>query len=258
MNWLEVPRGPIFNNEKGLDEVLKKIKEIGKKEKSLFIRISSYKTMQARFVNRAFKISKLDHHPETSLLINLSQSEDEILMQMKQKGRYNIKVAEKHGIIIEESDDIDAFYDILIKTGGRDGFGIHPRSYYLNMIVSLGDNAQLLLAKKDGKIIAGGIFVYLDDMAIYYYGSSDHDYRKMMAPYLMQWTAIKEAKKRGCKYYDFLGISPEDSQKNHPWAGVTSFKKKFGGDVISYPKAKEVILRPLMAFVYRLRQALHF
>ncbi len=249
MNWLEVPRGPIFKDEENLDEVLGKIKEIGEKEGSLFIRMSSYKELSSKDLR--LRKSLADHHPETSLIIDLSQSEDEILKQMKQKGRYNIKVAEKYGIVVEESDDVDAFHDLLVKTGGRDGFGIHPKSYYLNMLVALGKNVQLLLAKKDGQIIAGGIFTYLNDTAIYYYGASDHDCRKMMAPYFIQWTAIKEAKKRGCKYYDFLGISPENSPKNHAWAGVTSFKKKFGGDVMSYPKAKEIVLRPILYWVYR-------
>ena len=71
-----------------------------------------------------------------------------------------------------------------------------------------------------------------------------------MASYLVQWTAMREAKKRGCKYYDFLGIAPE-GVTNHPWIGVTSFKKKFGGEVTSYPRAKEIVLRPFWYWVYK-------
>ena len=118
------------------------------------------------------------------------------------------------------------------------------------MLNTLPDNAELLLAKHEGKVIAGGIFIYLDEWGIYYYGASDHDYRNLMAPYLVQWSAIQEAKKRGCKYYDFLGISPENSV-NHAWAGVTQFKKKFGGKVANYPKAKELVLRPLWYWLYK-------
>jgi len=256
MNWLEVPRGPIFEDEKSLEGVLRKIKEVGKREGSLFVRLSSYLSLCRRTNACSLSVAQNDHHPETSLVINLSRSEEDILAQMKPKGRYNVKVAQKHGIIVELSDDVDAFHDLLVKTGGRDGFGIHPKSYYLNMLVSFGEHAHLLLAKKDGRVIAGGIFTYLDDMAIYYYGASDHEYRKMMAPYLVQWTAIQEAKKRGCEHYDFLGISPEGSLKNHAWAGVTSFKKKFGGEVVSYPKAKEMVLRPVLYWLYRIYRKL--
>jgi len=115
----------------------------------------------------------------------------------------------------------------------------------------MSENAQLLTAEYQGSIIAGGIFVYLDECGIYYYGASDNEYRNLMAPYLIQWEAIKEAKKRGCKTYDFLGVAPENA-KNHPWAGVTEFKKKFGGQIIDYPTAKEMVLRPFWYNVYRL------
>ncbi len=253
LNWLEVPRGPIFEDEKSLQTILQKIKELGKKEKSVFVRLSPYQPLPAPSSQLPAAIG--DHHPQTSLLIDLTQSKDEILKQMKPKGRYNIKVAQKHGVQVQVSDDVDAFHSLLVKTGGRDGFGIHPKSYYQKMLENLGDHTQLLLAKKEGQVIAGGIFVYLDDMAIYYYGASDHSARKFMAPYLIQWEAIREAKKRGCQCYDFLGIAPEGAQ-NHPWAGVTSFKKKFGGHVVDYPQAKDMVLRPLWYGVYKMRKKL--
>jgi len=251
LNWLEVPRGPLFENDENLKMILDKIEELGRNEKSVFIRMSSYEEL--KITNYELRISKLDHHPETSLVIDLDQSEEEILAQMKPKGRYNIKVAEKHEVTVSPSTDVDTFYQLLSKTGGRDGFSLHPKSYYEKMMESLGDNAQLLLAKYQDKVIAGGIFVYLDEWGIYYYGASDYNYRNVMAPYLIQWEAIKEAKKRGCKHYDFLGISPNDA-KNHPWAGVTGFKKKFGGRIKDYPKAQVMVLRPFWYFLYKIRK----
>ncbi|MBU0577045.1 peptidoglycan bridge formation glycyltransferase FemA/FemB family protein [Patescibacteria group bacterium] len=249
LNWLEVPRGPLFENEKSLSEIMKKIEELGKNEQSVFIRMSPYQ--QFKIQDSRFKIAKKDYHPETSLIMDLTRSEEDILAEMKQKGRYNIKVAERHNVTVSPSDDMDAFYNVLQTTANRDGFGVHPKSYYKNMLDSLGDHAQLLLAEYEGRVIAGGIFVYLDVWGIYYYGASEYNYRNVMASYLVQWTAMKEAKKRGCKYYDFLGIAPEGAT-NHPWLGVTSFKKKFGGEVVNYPKAKEMILRPFWYWVYRI------
>ena len=113
------------------------------------------------------------------------------------------------------------------------------------------ENAQLFLADYNGEVIAGGLFVYLDEWGIYYYGASVNSYRNVMAPYLIQWEAIKEAKRRGCKHYDFLGIAPENA-KNHPWKGVTEFKQKFGGRTVHYPQAKEMVLRPFWYLVYRI------
>lgn len=248
-SWLEVPRGPLFESEKSLSEILAEIQKIGKKEKAVFVRMSPYQEL--RTAHCALRSAKADHHPQTSLVIDITQSESDILTQMKPKGRYNIKVAEKHGITVKPSSDIEKFYNILTKTGNRDGFGIHPKSYYQKMLDAMSDNAQLLLAEYEGKVIAGGIFVYLDEWGIYYYGASDNEYRNLMAPYLVQWSAIQESKKRGCKHYDFLGIAPENA-KHHPWAGVTEFKKKFGGKVVDYPVAKELVLRKFWYWVYRI------
>ena len=252
LSWLEIPRGPLTNDEKSLIKIFEQIIEISKKEKSIFVRFSSFVNYKiTRLQDYKIIQSHFDHHPETSLIIDIAQSEEDILGQMKPKGRYNIKVAQKHGVTVKASQNVDDFYSILQKTGGRDGFGIHAKSYYQKMIDTLGEHVQLLQAEYEGQIIAGGIFVYLDEWGIYYYGASDHQYRKVMAPYLLQWEAIQEAKRRGCKYYDFLGIAPEDV-KNHPWAGVTGFKKKFGGEVVNYPKAKELVLQKFWYWAYRL------
>lgn len=244
--WLEVPRGPLFTDEKDLSEILSKIRELGKRQKAVFVRMSSY---DPDFTFKKPRLSFNDHHPQTSLVIDLDGDKEEIRKQMKQKGRYNIKVAQKHDVKVASSIDLDSFYGLLEKTGGRDGFGIHPKSYYENLLDSIPDNAHLLLATHNGDVIAGGIFIFLDEWGIYYYGASDHGYRKYMAPYLLQWEAIKRAKENGCKYYDFLGIAPEGA-KNHPWSGVTEFKMKFGGRVVNYPQAKEMVLRPVWYFLY--------
>ena len=248
-SWLEVPRGPLFESEKKLSKILSEIQKIGKSEKAVFVRLSPYEKF--RISNFEFRICKYDHHPQTSLVIDLTQSESDILKQMKPKGRYNIKVAEKHGVTVRPSTDVEKFYNLLKKTGNRDGFGIHPKSYYQKMLDTMSENTQLLLAEYHGKVIAGGIFVYLDEWGIYYYGASDNEFRNLMAPYLIQWSAIKEAKNRGCKYYDFLGIAPENI-KDHPWAGVTEFKKKFGGTVVNYPQAQDMVLRPFWYNIYKL------
>jgi lipid II:glycine glycyltransferase (peptidoglycan interpeptide bridge formation enzyme) len=247
--WLEVPRGPLFQDDLAFAEVMKQIEELGKKQKAIFVRFSSYQELSGA----GFVPTKFDHHPSTSLVIDLGQTEDEILAQMKPKGRYNIRLAEKREVKVEVSEDLDTFYNLLSGTGNRDGFHIHPKEYYEAMLKTLGASAQLLLARYEDRVVAGGLFVYLDEWGIYYYGASDHRYRNVMAPYLVQWMAIKEAKKRGCRYYDFLGIAP-DGAVNHAWGGVTEFKKKFGGRVVNYPQAKDFVLHPFWYFLYKLRK----
>jgi len=246
--WLECPRGPLFKNKKDLLQILTDIQRAAKKEKAIFVRLSPFQGLGS--ADYELRTSQYDTQPQASLVLDLDQSEEDILKQMKPKGRYNIKVARKHEVTVEPSSDADTFYRLLSTTGFRDKFGIHSKSYYQKMLQSMPEKAQLLLAKCNGQVIAGGLFVYLDEWGIYYYGASAETYRNVMAPYLIQWEAIKEAKKRGCKHYDFLGIAPEGAE-GHAWSGVTSFKKKFGGRTVSYPQAKEMVMRPFWHFIYR-------
>jgi len=89
------------------------------------------------------------------------------------------------------------------ETTKRDGFSGNTKDYYKTFLTSL-ENAELFFAYYEGKVIAAGIFVFHDDVAIYYYGASLHEYRKVMAPYLLQWKVIEHSKKRKKKIYDFL------------------------------------------------------
>jgi peptidoglycan pentaglycine glycine transferase (the first glycine) len=253
LSWLEIPRGPLFEKGKSVDRLLEEVVALARAEKAVFVRMSPCEELKVK--NYKLVVAKSDHHPQTTLVLDLNLSEEDLLKQMKPKGRYNIKVAEKNGVTVRENQGVEAFCDLLEKTTGRDGFSSHPMAYYQKMLQALGTSAQLLMAGKDGKAIAGGIFVYLDNVGTYYYGASDHEYRNLMAPYLLQWEAIREAKRRGCKTYDFLGIAPEHA-KNHPWAGVTEFKRKFGGTVVGYPQAKELVIRPLWCQIYRLYKRL--
>lgn len=247
-NWLDVPRGPVDCSSESIEN-LEHLIQTAQKSHTVFIRIMP--TEEFKIGNLKFKICEAhnNHHPETTLKLNLSLSEEALLDQMKPKGRYNLKLAEKKGVIVRESKDVAEFFQLLQQTTERNRFWGHSQKYYATMLSVFGKNAQLLLAEYEGKILAGGIFIYTSDEAIYYYGASGNQDRNVMAPYLLQWTAILEAKKRGCLWYDFLGIAPENADQKHPWAGVTDFKKKFGGEVVTYPPAQEIILRP---FLYRL------
>ncbi len=253
LNWLEVPRGPLFENEEGLKGILEELKKLGAKEQSVFIRMSCYDPQLGSMPG--LKIRNYDNHPSTSLILDLGGTEEEILEQMKPKGRYNIKVAQKHNLRVAPAEDVDIFYNILCMTGERDGFKLHSKDFYLTMLKSLGENAQLLAVYYEERPVAAGIFLTLDEWGIYYYGASDHHYRNLMAPYLLQWEAIREAKRRGCKFYDFLGIAPQNSFR-HRWAGVTEFKLKFGGRIVEYPQARELVLRPWWYFFYQVYKRL--
>jgi len=166
--------------------------------------------------------------PPYTALIDLTQSEEDILAAMKPKGRYNIKLARKKWVVVEQVEkhawNIEKFYELMSETTSRDKFAGNTLEYYTSFLESL-DDTQLFFAYHEGEIIAAGIFVGAWDVMIYYYGASANIKRNLMAPYLLQWTAIEHAKKRGFKIYDFLWVAGDD-EKNSPLAGVTDFKMK--------------------------------
>jgi len=260
MCWLYCNRGPAFKefSEENLNKFLEKIRQIAKRENAVFLRIepsfekntdesSKYEKLISK---TGFKIAHASHQPECTLILDLEQPLEKILAGMKQKGRYNIKIAEKRGVKINESKDFEAYFKILEQTLKRDKFAGHEKEFYKKMleILSKGSHAKMYIAEYEKEIIAGMILTYYNDTAIYYYGASSDKYREVMAPYLLQWTAIKDAKERGYKFYDFLGIAPPDA-KNHPWAGVTDFKLKFGGRITQYVKAREFVFKPFWYFL---------
>lgn len=196
--------------------------------------------------------------PEYTLVLNLEKSEEEILVQMKPKGRYNIQVALKHGVTVHKQikrevpgRDFDDFYKLLKRTSQRDSFRIHPKFFYEKLLETLDASLFLAYAPHEKRVVAGIIVVYYKDTATYYYGASSHADRALMAPYLLQWEAIREARSRNMKKYDFLGLAPPH-EKNHPLQGVTEFKKKFGGEEIHYPPAFDVVYRPFLYKILKL------
>lgn len=254
-HYLEIPRGPLGTTDTRFWE---EVSKVARENHCIFTRISP--KQRVHDLPQWHCTSDAQHHPTDTLILDLTLPEEEILKQMKPKGRYNIRVAQRKFVNVFESDNIDAFYALLEETTSRDKFSPHPKSYYQTMMQSLGDKVKLYLASiknenNEEKIIAGAIFTFLDETCTYYYGASSDENREDMAPYLIQWTAISYAKETGFEQYDFLGIAPENA-KNHPLEGVTRFKKQFGGKHVSYPKAKDIIHNVFIYMLYRLYKLL--
>jgi hypothetical protein len=170
--------------------------------------------------------------PPFTAVIDLEKNLEEILADMKPKGRYNIKLAEKKWVICKiaekSKENISLFFSMMQETCSRDNFAWNTFEYYEYFLKNIGW-AELFIAYFEETPIASGIFIFKDDVSFYYYGASTSNFRNLMAPYLLQWTAIQEAKKRGGKIYDFLGIA-SPWEKNSPLAGVTEFKTKLSQD----------------------------
>lgn len=241
----DIPRGPIWDEGRGVSGVGSLIERVladAKKSHCLSLYLSPLQTLEP--TSHALSPSPRHEQPEATRILDLAKNDDELLAQMHQKGRYNIKVAQKNEVTVRLSQEINAYYDLMKQTGERDRFGIKPLRHYKAFLEGL-DGSFLMLAYKDETPIAGILGAIHGTMGIYYYGASSYEYRALMAPYLLQWEAIQHCKKNGCTQYDLLGVAPEGSGADHPWSGISSFKEKFGGAFVTYPPERQIVLKPL-------------
>ena len=246
MKYWYAPRGPVINYQLSIinyqlifNFLILEISGLAKQEGVIFLRFEPDKKLST--VNCKLSIVKtIDLNPAKTLLLDLTKSEEELLKEMHEKTRYNIRLAEKKGVVVAESEnlesDFEEFWRIMEETRERDKFRLHEKKYYQQQLritnYELRTNSslpttnyqlqtKLFLAKHDGKIIAGNIVAFFGDTVTYVHGASSNASRNLMAPYALQWQCLKLAKNLGFKYYDFHGI---DEKK---WPGVTRFKKGF-------------------------------
>lgn len=221
------------------DDFLKKIREIAKKENAIFFKIELLRQAQGRPFRKSTNIQ-----PRKTLVLDITKSEKKLLVKMHHKTRYNIRLAERKNIKIrKDKEGFEEFWKLLQQTTKRDGFRPHPKEYYKKMLEISG--VELFTATFKKKVIAANIVVFYKKTAIYLHGASDYKYRNLMAPYLLQWHQILEAKKRDCTEYDFWGI---DEKK---WPGVTRFKKGFNGKEVIYLGAYDLIFQPIWYRIYK-------
>ncbi|MDD4319203.1 MAG: peptidoglycan bridge formation glycyltransferase FemA/FemB family protein [Candidatus Peribacteraceae bacterium] len=253
----DIPRGPIaaLSCERSAVSLLEKVIEQARRERCLSLFCSACISFKAQ----SFKLKASHRHeqPDTTRVLDLTQTEEALLAQMHPKGRYNIKVAQRHGVRVERSGDVRAFHTLLQGTGERDRFTIRPLRHYRAFLDTVPGSFLLLAypnAETKEEPVAGLLGVIWNGTGIYYYGASSSAHRNLMAPYLLQWEAMKHCKAAGCGSYDLLGIAPPDAPATHPWNGVSAFKEKFGGTVVSYPPEQQIVVRPVLNGLLRLKR----
>lgn len=204
----------------------------------------------------------MDIQPPDTVIIDLKPSEDEILVAMHKKTRYNIKLAARKGVEISlgNADDLTAWYDLYKTTSERDKIAIHSLSYYQKVFTMAEKSAtapdvKMFLAKHEGDLLAGIIVLIDGDRATYLYGASSNGKRNLMPAYALQWEAMKTAKEAGCGTYDMFGIPPVNNP-DHPMYGLYRFKTGFGGEIHHRLGAWDYKYSSLVYPVYRILEAL--
>lgn len=276
-----VPKGPLvdWQSPEQLKAVLAGLHRICRSQRSIFLKIEPNAPDNPALTEvldaHAF-VTGASVQPRRSLVIDLSPPEATILANMKQKTRYNIRLAERKGVQVRPGtlSDLGAFYEMMQITGRRDGFAIHSLDYYRAAFELFApQRAALLLAEVEGEPVAGLMAFAHGATAYYLFGASSDRHREKMPTYLLQWSAMRWAKERGCASYDLWGIpdadtdtleaalaqgeSPQESATGHPadmrsglW-GVYRFKRGFGGRPIRTAGAFDYVYNRLGYWLYQ-------
>lgn len=200
--------------------------------------------------------------PQYTLRIALAKDHESLLQEMHSKTRYNIRLAEKKGVVIRYEKNAELFWQLNEQTTSRDAFRSHGKMYYQHMIDL--PSVRQLTAYYNDVPIASNILVFTHDTCTYLHGASANEYRNVMAPYLLQWEGMKFGKAQGCTWYDMWGVAAPASkqqkgavtfhqytwQQEHPFNSITRFKAGFGRDAISYASSYDMVVSTFFYSVY--------
>jgi len=246
-----IPWGPVLPPELPAENGGQVLEELAQKLKPLlgsacvFIRFDPpwliEKSEDALLQGQSLKRAAATVQAPDTVLVNLSNSCEQLLSQMKPKWRYNIQLSAKKGVQVKcgGETELETFYALLKETSVRDGIAVHSFDYYKTLYKICtecekdGKNIQIRLytAVHENETIASIMVLFYGECASYLYGASSNIKRNLMSPYALQWKAMQDAKEAGCLYYDLFGIPPNDDP-NHPMAGLYRFKTGFGGQIV--------------------------
>lgn len=195
-----------------------------------------------------FKHARSAFLPSKTIQINLTKTEEQLLKEMKSKTRYNIGLAKKRGVVIKESIRIEEFVN-LWKSSARRRLALPQSKEIAALWQAFVKKAHLLLAYKENSLLAGILLARSPDTAFYMYAGSTREGKKLFAPTLVAWEAIRLAKKLRCKTFDFEGIYDPRYSSTKSWRGFTRFKEGFGGKVVEYPKTLVYFKNPLLGLI---------
>jgi len=257
-----LPKGPIGNN---WNSIWPQIDQECRKRKSVFLQVEPDLSLPLPIetemqLDQNFVQKEQTFQPRRTVIVSLNADEEQLLAAMKQKTRYNIRLAAKKGVMVRPTDDIQGFHDMMQTTGNRDGFAVHSLNYYQKVfdIFAPSGKCVLMAAYQEEKPLAYLMLFLSGSRSWYFYGASDNNQRNLMPTYLLQWEAMRWAKAHGAKEYDLWGIpdANEDeleanftNRSDGLW-GVYRFKRGFGGQIVRSSPAFVKIYKPLLYKLY--------
>lgn len=249
-----VPKGPMPTAA-----TLPKLAMIGKQKRAIFIQLEPNVTAHSKIKIPKSKLLQPSHHPlftKYTFVLDLTKSEEELLKAMHQKTRYNIKLAQRHGVMVKEDNSQEAFEHYLKlnkETTDRQGFYAHNESYHRTMWQVLHDAgiAKLFTATFGGTVLAAWIVFVWHDTIYYPYGASSREHREVMAPTAMLWEISRWAKKHKLKYFDLWGSLGPDPDPHDPWYGFHRFKEGFNPNLVEFIGSYDLVINKPLYELYK-------
>lgn len=253
--YLAIAGGPIFDwkNAKLRRLLFDDIRAQGKEQHCVFVRVRPQitETPEHRALIRelGFRPAPIYLSVEYAGILDLTKNEDEILKNASQRLRRSLRKAEKNQIQIETStnpEDVDAFYKIQLETAKRHGFVSFSKDYLKKQFAAFAkyDAVKLYTAKYEDQILAQNFMIFYGNEASYHYGVSTALGTRYSGAPLLHMQAMRDARERGIKRYNFWGITAEDDTR-HRFYGVSQFKRGFGVEELKYLHAHDLVLEPL-------------
>ena len=236
--YVVCPEGPVLpwddieRARAGLRGLLAVVRQRSAAHGGLGLRIEPHLPPPAPSLLRGWVRAPADLTPEHTLLVDVTRPDDDLLAAMHPKFRYNLRLAQRHGVEVESSadvDDVQRFHDVFIDTAHRQSFFGEPYGFFLNLGAALfpRDMARLYFARRGERDLAALLVIYYGRRATYLYGGSLAEDRAVMPNHLLHWTVMREARARGCREYDLYGYDPF-GRPSHLFAGISRFKGQFG------------------------------
>ncbi len=268
------------NSEGAIENGIQQLVKLARKEKAGWIRIEPESEEMLKYTKDVleeirprrtdYRIVKAPHdmQPKEIFVIDITKDAETLLSEMKPKTRYNIRLSQKHKVSVKaisnfqfpiSNEYVEAFLKLTKEMASRHGITAHPEQYYRKMLETLPtEMLKIYVAEFEGKIIAANLVLFYGKTATYLHGASGNEQRKVMAPFLLQWQAILDAKELGFEKYDFGGIktmsnNQQSTDNKNTWEGITTFKLGFSPNTtpVQFPGSYDIVVNPRKYGVYR-------
>lgn len=253
-----IPRGPVvdFNDNNTVSQLFDATFRIAKSRGAFALKLEPNVLATTKLQLETCNLQPASSiQPRTTIHLDLTRNLDTILAQMKPKWRYNIRLADRKGIVVRPGsrDDVSTFYHLMQITSERDKFAVHSMDYYSTAfdLFTARDYARLFVAEYEHEPLAMIFVTAFGGEAIYLYGASSNAHRERMPNHALHWSAIQWAKERGCVRYDLWGLgatTDADAQTAH---GLYQFKQGFGGEMVQYIGGYDAVFSRWRYKVYR-------